>query len=185
MRSIHATEIQIRMEMIEPNTNWLTLYTKPKLERRVCDALQARNVEAYLPVVLQFSTHLRQREHVPFFPCYLFAQVDPESTAYAELAWTPGLRRVVRFDGRPAWLPAAVIAGLREHLDELERHGYFSPGCKFQPGDRVRIQSGPLKDLDAVFDRALSKEGRVRILLNFIGRFTACEVEASCLSRVA
>lgn len=165
-------------------SDWLTLYTKPKLERQVNEVLQGKGVETYFPVVYQYSTHYRRKEPAPFFPCYLFAQIDPTSSEYRTLQWTPGLNSVVRFGGRPAWLPGAVIAELRKHLAYLERSGYFEVAHHFQPGDLVRITSGPLRDLEAVFDRALSKEGRVRILLDFIGKFTACEVEASFLARV-
>ena len=164
--------------------NWLTLYTKPRSERQAHDFLQAAGVETYFPVVAQYSTHRRAIESAPFFPCYLFVRVDPAAREFSALPWTPGLRCIVRFDGRPAWLPDRVISELRQHLGRLDRSGYFDPRSQFRPGDRVRITAGPLKDMEAVFDRAVSKEGRVRILLDFIGRFTACEVEADCLAKV-
>jgi transcriptional antiterminator RfaH len=164
--------------------DWLALYTKPKLERQVNDVLQGKGVETYFPILYQYSSHHRRKEATPFFPCYLFAQIDPTSSEYRTLPWTPGLHCIVRFGGRPAWLPDEVVAGLRQHLAHLERSGYFEPSHQFQPGDRVRITSGPLKDLQGVFDRDVTKEGRVKILLDYLGRFTACEVEASSLAKV-
>jgi transcription antitermination factor NusG len=80
-------------------------------------------------------------------------------------------------------VPGRIITAIQERLTRLERIGYFDPGSKFRPGDRVRITCGPLKDLEAVFDRNLSKDGRVRILLEFLGQLTACEVESDWLAK--
>ena len=91
---------------------WLTLYTKPKMERHAADALAARSIEAFLPVVHEYSTHYRRKEATPFFPCYLFARVEPASADYLALNWTPGLRGVVRFQGEAAW---ARRAGKMKH----------------------------------------------------------------------
>ncbi|NLG50271.1 MAG: hypothetical protein GX552_09205, partial [Chloroflexi bacterium] len=48
-------------------------------------------------------------------------------------------------------------------------------------GDRVRIISGPLCDLDAVFDRHLTGKGRARVLIEFLGRMTSAEVDLAML----
>jgi transcription antitermination factor NusG len=52
-------------------------------------------------------------------------------------------------------------------------------------GDPVRIVSGPLRDLDAVFDRPASAAERVRVLLDAMGRMTPVEVDASEIVKIA
>jgi transcriptional antiterminator RfaH len=147
--------------------------------------LEDKGIEAYLPLVNQYSSHSRRKEPCPFFPCYLFARLDLASPAYGSLPWTPGLRCVVRFDNRPALAPDPVIAQLQEQLRKLERGGYCGSSRELRPGEHVRITAGPFKDLEAVFDRGLSKEGRVRVFLQFLGQLTACEVEADWLVKAS
>ncbi len=46
------------------------------------------------------------------------------------------------------------------------------------------IKSGPLRNLEAVFDRSLSSSDRARVLVDVSGRLTACEMELDCLEKV-
>jgi transcriptional antiterminator RfaH len=165
-------------------SRWVTLYTKPRMEHQVAEALLGRGVETYLPLTYEYSKHRRRKEPTPFFPCYLFAQIEPASPELMALPWTPGLRCLVRFGGRPAWMPDQVIQRIREHVIRLERSGFFDSD-KFKAGDRVRITGGPLVGLEAIFDRGLSRGGRVRILLEFLGQLTACEVETDWLVKAS
>jgi transcription antitermination factor NusG len=49
----------------------------------------------------------------------------------------------------------------------------------------VRIKSGPLKDLSGIFERWVSDNERVRILLNLIGYQPAIEIHCSLVEKVA
>lgn len=163
--------------------HWLALYTKPRMERQVSEILTGQGVETYLPLVYKYSKHRRRKEPSPFFPCYLFARADPTSPDYPSLRWTPGLRNIVRFGGRAARVPDEVIVQIKERLAQLGKSGYLESD-RFQHGERVRIEAGPLEGLEAVFDQTLSAAGRVRILLDILGRLTACEIESDWLERV-
>jgi transcription antitermination factor NusG len=46
------------------------------------------------------------------------------------------------------------------------------------------IKAEPFQGLEAVFAETLSASGRVRVLLNFLGRQTACEVEIDALEKI-
>jgi len=164
--------------------HWITLYTKPRTERQIHAVLNSRGIETYLPTIYQYNTHLRRKEPLPFFSCYLFTRIDLTSPAYTSLAWTPGLRGIVSFDGKVALLPDEVVARIQERLHDLDTSGYFER-VKFQSGDRVVITSGPLKDLEVVFDRKVSKDDRVRILLEFLGQLTNVEIRADWLKKVS
>lgn len=83
-----------------------------------------------------------------------------------------------------AWMPDAILLEIRRRLTELESSGYFDRTCPYQPGDIVRIKTGPFKDLDAIFDRELSRQGRARVLLELLGRLTGCEIELDWLEKV-
>ena len=51
-----------------------------------------------------------------------------------------------------------------------------------QRGDRVTIQRGPFRWVEAVFDRRLTATGRVRILLDFVHRTVAVDLDACDLA---
>ena len=162
--------------------HWYALYTKPKKERQVQHALDDRGIETFLPEIRRRSKEGKKKR--VFFPCYLFARVDFEKVSFSSVNWTPGLRRVISFGGKPTVVRQEVVDTIRTRLAQIEAVGYDS--CYgFKPGQRVSIKSGPLKDLEAVFDRRLSSSDRVRILVEILGRQTACEVEGSDLGRVA
>ena len=163
---------------------WVTLYTKPYMEMQVSGLLTARGVEVYLPTVHKYVVRRRRKEVTPFFPCYLFARVDPTSGLYSAVSWTPGVRRIVKFGGEVAWVPDEIVMRIKDKLPQLEQSGYFDSN-KFSAGDVVRIKAGPLKDMDAIFDRNLSKQGRVKVLLDMLGRLTLCEVAAEWLEKVS
>jgi len=155
---------------------WLALYTKPYKERQVRDLLRAQDIDVYLPeITVQQKSGTKRK---PFFPCYLFARVDPRSPTLTDVRWTPGLRCIVRSGHRPVPVPDAVVEHIRRRLQQL---GTLKPADRFQEGDVVRITSGPLEGLEAIFDRRVSARGRVRIFLELMNRLVAAEVDATDL----
>jgi len=153
---------------------WFALYTKPHKEYLVRDILQRRGVEAYLPEVRVANPRRGRRTWRPFFPQYLFARFDPWSGEAVRVQWTPGLRRVVSAGGQPVPVPDGVVSHIRHRL---ERMVVVQPEGPFKKGDRVRILRGPFEGLDAVFDRRLTPEGRVRVFLELMSRWVAAELD--------
>jgi transcription elongation factor/antiterminator RfaH len=160
--------------------NWYALYTKPHKEHQVDAFLQGRGIETYLPTVRRKVRRRDRPERVIYFPCYLFARLDFEVTPRSSIAWMPGIRRIVGHGEQPAVVAGEIVDLIRRRLEGVEQVGYTD----LKPGDRVRITSGPLRDLDAVFDQALSAADRVRILLDVMGRMTPVEIDHSQIVRI-
>lgn len=74
----------------------------------------------------------------------------------------------------PVPVPDEVIETIQARVRDL---GFVRLGGRFQRGARVTIQSGPLRGLEAVFDRPLSRAGRVRVLLELLGQPRSVEVD--------
>jgi transcriptional antiterminator RfaH len=160
--------------------HWYALYTKPHKERQVDGLLRQRGIETYLPTVRRKYRRRDRPDQMVFFPCYLFARVDFDETRRSDIAWMPGMRRIVGTGDQPAVVPDEIVALVRRRLvgaDEVDPDGP-------QQGDRVRITSGPLRDLEAVFDQALSSADRVRILLDVMGRMTPVDIDRSEISKI-
>jgi transcriptional antiterminator NusG len=159
---------------------WYAMFVKPRAEARVAETLAARGLETWLPI-LHYHTREGRPAWRPFFPRYLFARFDWENAGSLNIQWTPGLTRLVTFDGRPAWLADEQLAYLRGELDELDGDAFLS----LKPGERVRVRRGPFRALDAVFDRRLNGQARVSVLLRILGRETPVVLDEADIERIA
>jgi transcription elongation factor/antiterminator RfaH len=160
--------------------HWYALYTKPKKEIQVAGQLEATGVESYLPTVLR-KVRRRDRPHRKvYFPCYLFARLDLDITPRSSISWMPGIRHIVSFGEQPAIVKDDIVELVRVRLDGVEQVEYED----FSQGDRVRIKSGPLSQLEAVFDQPLSSADRVRVLLDVMGRMTPVDIDGLDLERL-
>jgi len=151
--------------------HWYTLHTKPHREHQVAALLREKGLEAYLPLT----------GDKPFFPCYLFVRADFQRVGLSRVQWTPGLRRIVAFDGQPAAVPEEVIRLIREKLPT----GDGEPFPRLQPGDPVRITEGPFRDMEAIFDGPASPARRVHVLLKVLGRVNRVQIPAQNLEKLS
>ena len=158
--------------------HWLALYTKPHKEYLVRDLLSAQKVEVYLPEVAVKTKRRDRRPKRPFFPHYLFARPDLQDGMMARLRWTPGLRSIVSMGGRPVPVPDGVVQEIRRRPANMEQ---VEPEDRFRQGEVVRVLRGPFEGLDAVFDRRLSAQGRVRVFLQWMSRRVAAELDVEDL----
>ena len=157
---------------------WYTLYTQPKAEYYVTNTLQHRGLQVYLPELIE-PDGKRPR---PFFPRYLFVNVDFQLTAVSRIRWTPGLRHILTFGDRPHPVPQAVIDNIQQNLNVLNRHN-AAGSHDFQPGDTVLITDGPFQEMLAIFEGPTSPSKRVQVLLKVLGG-RRLQVEASALKMV-
>lgn len=162
---------------------WYALYTKPHKERQVEATLVERGIEVYYPTLPVASPRRGRSAERAFFPCYLFAHVDMDAVGLWALHYLPGMRGVVMFAGQPARVDEKIIAVLRSRLERS--NAFDSYGEALEQGDRVVITTGPLADLEAVFDRRLSAAGRVRILVHLLQRWAEVEIDADALRKTS
>lgn len=159
---------------------WYVLMTKPRRERQVAAALEARGIEVFAPFI---DYHGRRGQLCvrPFFPSYVFARFDWEREGSSGVQWTVGLSRVVSFGDRPASLDDAVIDFLEARVGAIDGDDLM----RIKPGERVRVRQGPFRDYEAIFDRRLNGEGRVAILLDILGRQTRVQLDEHLIDRIA
>jgi transcription antitermination factor NusG len=111
---------------------WYAIYSKPQKEEAAHFYLRQKGVEVFLPKLLLPSNQNRRRRVVPLFPSYLFARIDVHSEEYGYVIWSPGVKRLVSFDGVPAPIDDTVV----DFLTRREtRQAYSSP---FQSADWSR-----------------------------------------------
>jgi transcriptional antiterminator RfaH len=143
--------------------HWHAVHTKPHQESLAALSLKRLRVETFCPQLKQMKLIRRRRQEVirPLFPGYLFARFDGE-IQYRAVNYAAGVQRVVAWGTEPAIVDDGLIASIRARL----RDGcVIVPPALLIPGQHVRILEGPLQGLDAVFERELSDEQRVIVLL--------------------
>jgi transcriptional antiterminator RfaH len=157
---------------------WLLLRTKPKQERLVAETLRARDVEGYLPRVVEPRWHLRAPlGPVPLFPSYVFARCVARER-YAAVNYCPGALGVVRFGDLLAALEDEVVAGLRAR--EGDRGYLIMQDVREAPrvGARARVVEGPMKGFEGIVTRYVPAKDRVRLLLSLVSGVRNVEVDA-------
>jgi len=146
---------------------WYVLHSKPRKEGFLLDQLRLGGFEAYCPFVRVATVNPRARKIRPYFPGYVFLQVDLGLSKASSLQWMPGATGFVSFDGMPARVPDGLIPLLRQRVEAVNESG----GELFhdlKPGDLVRIVDGPFAGYDAIFDARLPGSERVRVLLKLL-----------------
>jgi transcription antitermination factor NusG len=103
---------------------WYAIYSKPQKEEAAHFYLRQKGVEVFLPKLLLPSNQNRRRRVVPLFPSYLFARIDVHSEEYGYVIWSPGVKRLVSFDGVPAPIDDTVVDFL---MKEGNAAGLFQP----------------------------------------------------------
>jgi transcriptional antiterminator RfaH len=155
--------------------NWYALYTKPHKEYLVQEVLRNNGMETFLPQIAVAVRRRDRRSMKPFLPQYLFAYFNPEEQRFADVCWTPGLRRIVSAGGRPVAVPDEVVMYLRRRLENMQMTDV--PDSPFKKGEVIRIVRGPLEGLEAIFDQQITPKGRVLVFLNMMSRLVKTELD--------
>jgi len=151
-------------------TRWYAVYTQARMEKWARANLWERGLEVYLPLYRKQRRHARRTDIVtaPLFPRYLFVQADLSRVGRNIIAAAPGVNQLVSFGRQPTAVADAIIAEIRQREDD----GGYVRMCEqapLRPGERVRVQSGPLNDVVGLFQQ-MADERRVVILLDLMGR---------------
>jgi transcriptional antiterminator RfaH len=156
---------------------WYVVYTKPQRELQVADLLEHRqHLTVYLPEVLQMFRNKVQLR--PLFPRYLFVQLDAEQMELGKVNFTPGVVKIVSSEEKPLPLRNDVIEAIRQEVKRLNAGGGL-PTELFSEGEIVRLRSGPLAGLEAVFVKHLPPRDRAVVLLRFLGQENQVEIDIS------
>lgn len=135
----------------------------------------------YLPQVMQ-RWHGRSCL-TPLFPGYLFVTSEPVHFVRSAVSVQPGVVRVVMMDATPCMMDDKVLTALQARVEALNAAGGL-PTHRFKPGETVKVSSGPLAGMEAIFLGSTTPGERVEILLQFLGRMQRVRMEVSALEAV-
>ena len=163
---------------------WYAYRSKPRKEDVVWRQLQAKGVKVFFPRLRVNLVNPRAKKIKPYFPGYMFVQVDLEEVGLSTFQWMPHSIGIVSFGGEPAYVPDNLIHAVRQKADAIAAMGgEVFEGLK--SGDLVRIKNGPFAGYGAIFDTRKSGSERVRVLLKLLSdRHIPVELDAGQIEQV-
>lgn len=162
-------------------SGWLLLHSKPRAELLARTHLQRQGFEVFLPRIERNlpGPHGMRQYIEALFPRYLFLR-GGSSAAWSAIRSTRGVSSLVRFGEQLAQVPVSVMRTLLACHDrrlDLVR----PPAALLRPGQRVRVNDGPLAGLSGVFEAACGAQ-RVSVLLQMVGAPRRVELALESLS---
>lgn len=151
----------------ESTSYWFLVQVKPRAEKVSALHLEQLGLTSFCPYLKREKIIRRARREVvtPLFPGYVFVKFDPQFH-YRAVHFSTGVRRVVSFGDTLARVDSSIIEAIRARITQGFIH--VSKSSSFQPGQKVRIQDGPLQGLEAVFECEMSDRQRVTLLLKTV-----------------
>ena len=154
---------------------WVVLRTRPRSELFAAQAVAAKGVESFVPMLPGTNGAARAK---PLFPGYVFARVTSVAEELPRVRCAPGVAYVLPRAAPPAFLPDALVEAVRARATSTAQH---RAELNLKRGDPVTIVSGPFRWIEALFDRRLNDRGRVRILLNLVHGSASIDVPAEAV----
>jgi transcriptional antiterminator NusG len=107
------------------------------------------------------------------FPGYILVQLIMDEDSWYVVRNTPGVTGFVGMGNEPTPLREDEVAKIMNRMEAEAPKVKFN----FQPGEKVRIRSGPFADFIGTVDEIDIERAKVRVLVSFFGRETPVELD--------
>jgi transcription antitermination factor NusG len=157
---------------------WFALQVRTQHERGVGEFLRGSGYEWFLPLYKcrkRWSDRIKEVE-IPLFPGYLFCRFDPANRL--PILKTPGVIQIVGCNREPSVIDENEISAIQTLV---------SSGIPNQPwpylhtGDRVQIESGPLRGTTGILTDFKGKH-RLIVSITLLQRAVAVEIDAALVT---
>jgi len=172
-------DVQRPPTFLKPGERWYAVYTLPFAEGRAQRQLHNQNFCTFQPKRYKTVRHARTSRIIaaPFFPHYLFVVLNIDQQPWRRVNGTIGVASLVMQGERPQPVPRGVVDALVACADE---NGILQLQAHLKVGNPVRLVAGPFAEQLAMLDE-VDGAGRVRVLLNILGRRVSISMDDSNL----
>ena len=160
--------------------DWYVAKIKARSERGVELSLARCGAESYIPEIVVRKRGRQSLE--PLFPGYVFVHTDTASDLWRRVRWAQGIRYFLPDHRDPASVGQALVGDLRSRVADWNGGGWTRA---LRPGAPVRIETGVLKGLEAIFSRYVPGHQRCEVLISMIGRDHHVTLETRSLALVS
>ena len=158
---------------------WYVVYSKPQNEVHAKFHLELKGLQVFFPKLLLPESAKKRKRIIPLFPNYLFVHINVLSHEYYAAIWSPGVRRIVSFNGYPASIDEKIVQLL---MRESGPNGIIVARSTLKCGQEVQITGGPLTGLVGIIHEPPNANGRVKILLQILNRQAKVDVPVHCIN---
>ena len=161
--------------MNNEENDWFLLYCKGKEEQRAVDNLKNQDIKSFF-VSAPIEKIIRNKKVIkeePLFPNYIFVKLNIKTNNFNSVRSTRGVIDFVRCGIEYIKVPISLVDNLKKyHKKEAER--------VFNKDDKLFINSGPFKNLDAIYQCADGLERSV-VLVNILQKQSRVKIPNSNL----
>ncbi|MBM3949614.1 MAG: hypothetical protein FJ312_10355 [SAR202 cluster bacterium] len=154
--------------------HWFVLRTKPNSESLAAANLERQGYELFYPRVAAPQAKQMGYRMVPLFPGYLFLRCADPYYRWPQVQYTPGVSGWVQLGGETPAVPDKAVEDLVERVKAINSTGGL--WRRFKPGEHVLVASGKLEGLARVLEGPKTPQGRVRVLMEFLGQLVTATV---------
>ena len=160
--------------------DWYALRVRPRFEKLVALHLSSKGYEEYLPLYRsrrRWSDRVKEIE-LPLFPGYSFCKFDVMDRL--PILVIPGVMFIVSSGRTPLPVPEREILAVQSIVNSGLPYGPWRSLC---PGQRVRIEYGPLRGLEGV---VLRTKGSYQLIVSvtLLSRSVSVEIDRDCLTSI-
>jgi transcriptional antiterminator RfaH len=162
---------------------WYVVHTQPHAENRAISNLERQSYRIFCPRTRKTVRHARKATTTlaPLFPNYLFVQLDVSYDHWRSVNGTRGVIRLITQGETPEPVPVGIVESLQTRRG-ADGAMNWAPSLKI--GQSVRISNGPFADFVGTLEH-LDATGRVRVLLDMLGRFVSVALRCEALMPAA
>jgi transcription elongation factor/antiterminator RfaH len=162
---------------------WYVAQTQPRAESRAIIHLERQGYHVFCPRYRKTVRHARKATSVlaPLFPNYLFLHLDVTQGPWRAVNGTRGVARLITQGESPQPVPQGIVEDL---LARTRDDGAMDWTPIFRIGQTVRIADGPFANFVGKLER-LDAAGRVRVLLDLLGRSVSVALPREALTAAA
>ena len=126
--------------------------------------------------VVEMREGQRRRSERKFFPGYVLVQMEMNDETWHLVKEAP---KVLGFIGGTSDKPAPISDAEANAILNRVQEGADKPRPKvlFEPGEVVRVTSGPFNDFNGVVETVNYEKSKVRVAVQILGRSTPVELD--------
>lgn len=166
-----------------PGERWYVVHARPRSENRAVYHLEKQGYHIFYPRYRRILRHARKATTVlaPLFPGYLFVRLDPSRGQWRSVNGTRGVIGLIMQGDKPQPMPHGIVEALQARM---RADGALDCTPSFTIGEAVRIADGPFSEFVGTLEY-LNAAGRVRVLLDLLGRTVSVALRCEALMSAA
>ncbi|MGI6230495.1 MAG: transcription termination/antitermination protein NusG [Tractidigestivibacter sp.] len=129
----------------------------------------------------------RETKESKVFPSYVLVRMEVDDNSWAVVRNTPGVTGFVGLDGKPTPLRRDEFDKIMRRSGERTTTNVMPKRTttNIEPGQSVKVLSGPLADFDGQVSEVNAESGKVKVLLTIFGRETPVELTIDQVSVIS